>query len=269
MTINKNLINSSLDTEFIGRKIHIFDKLTSTNERAHELAMAGAPEGTVVIAESQTSGKGRRGRVWFSSAGGNIYTSIILRPAISPEDAPKLTLVSAVALAEAIIESLKEFGIHSPGIKWPNDILINKKKCAGILTEMKMGSEGLNFVIIGIGINVNMDLYDIPMELKTIATSLSIEVKDTLSRELILQSLYSKIENWYKRYLSEGFLPVKERWEVLSAIKGVPVRAASSVDGQHSYEEGEALGLDDEGELLIKNDDGTIVAVRTGDITIL
>lgn len=269
MPINKNLINSHLDTDFIGRKIHLFDKLTSTNEKAHELAMAGAPEGTAVIAESQTSGKGRRGRVWFSPSGRNIYTSIILRPSISPEDAPKLTLVAAVALAEAIIESLKSFGVHSTGIKWPNDILIDKKKCAGILTEMKINSDGLVFVIIGIGINVNMDLCDIPTELKTDATSLSIELGDTLSREGILQSLYSKIENWYKRYLSEGFLPIKERWEVLSAIKGAFVRAASSVDGLHSYEEGEALGLDDEGELLIKKDDGTVIAVRTGDIAIL
>lgn len=269
MPINKNLINSNLDTDFVGSKIHIFDKLPSTNQTAHELAMAGAPEGTVIIAESQTAGKGRRGRVWYSPSGRNIYTSIILRPSISPENAPKLTLVAAVALTEAIIESLKEFGVHSPGIKWPNDILIDKKKCAGILTEMKMSSDSLNFVIIGIGINVNMDLCDIPTELETLATSLSIEGKDTLSREQILQSLYSKIENWYKRYLSEGFLPVKKRWEVLSAIKGTLVRAASSIDGLHSYEEGEAMGLNGEGELLIKKNDGTVVAVRTGDITIL
>lgn len=269
MSINKNLINSNLNTDFVGCQIHIFDKLSSTNETAHELATAGADEGTVVITESQTSGKGRRGRPWFSPAGRNIYTSIILRPLISPEEAPKLTLVAAVALAEAIIDSLKVYGVHSPGIKWPNDILINQKKCAGILTEMKINSEGLNFVIIGIGINVNMDLCDIPTELKTLATSLSIEANSTLSREAILQSLYSKIENWYKRYLLEGFLPVKERWEVLSAIKGTFVRAASSVDGMHSYEEGEAMGLDDEGELLIEKKDGTVLAVRTGDITIL
>lgn len=269
MPIEKKLINSNLDTDFVGKKIHIFDELPSTNQTAHELAMAGAPEGTVVIAESQTSGKGRRGRAWFSPAGRNIYTSIILRPAISPEDAPKLTLVAAVALAEAISDSLKVFGDHLLGIKWPNDILIDGKKCAGILTEMKINSEGVNFVVIGIGINVNMDLCDIPPELKNIATSLSIEASDTLSREGILQSLYSKIENWYKRYLSEGFLPVKERWEVLSAINGAFVRAASSVDGLHSYEEGEALGLDDEGELLIRKNDGIVVAVRAGDITIL
>ncbi|MDT8317268.1 MAG: biotin--[acetyl-CoA-carboxylase] ligase [bacterium] len=269
MTINKNLISSNLETDFIGRKIHIFDELPSTNERAHELATAGASEGTVVIAESQTSGKGRRGRDWFSPPGLNIYTSIILRPAISPEDAPKLTLVAAVALAEAIIESLRELGVHSAGIKWPNDILIKKKKCAGILTEMKMGSEGINFVIIGIGINVNMALRDIPMELITLASSLSIEANDTLSREGILQSLYSKIENWYKRYLSEGFLPVKERWEMLSLIKGAFISAASSVGGLHAYEEGEALGLDDEGNLLIKKNDGNVISVITGDITIL
>jgi BirA family biotin operon repressor/biotin-[acetyl-CoA-carboxylase] ligase len=269
MPINKNLIKSNLDTDFVGSKIHIFDKLPSTNQTAYELAMAGAPEGTVVIAESQSSGKGRRGRVWFSPSGRNIYTSIILRPPISPEDASKLTLVTAVALAEAILESLKAFGVHLPGIKWPNDILIDSKKCAGILTEMKINNGGVNFVIIGIGINVNMHPEDFLPELKTIATSLSIAADSEFSREAILQSLYSKIENWYKRYLSEGFLPVKQRWEALSAINGVFVRAASSVDGLHSYEEGEALGLDDEGELLIRKDDGTVVAVRTGDIAIL
>lgn len=269
MPIDKELIDRNLYTEFVGRNIHIFDNLTSTSEKAHELAMNGAPDGTAVIAESQTSGRGRRGRVWFSPSGGNIYTSIILRPAISPEEAPRLTLVAAVALAETISDSLKSCGRHSPGIKWPNDILINKKKCAGILTEMKAGGEGINFVIIGIGVNVNMALPDIPDELEPIATSLSIEANDTLSRELILQSLYSKIENWYKRYLSEGFLPVKERWEYLSAIKGESVRAASSVKGVISYEDGVALGLNNEGELLIKKNDGTIEAVRAGDITIL
>lgn len=269
MPINKNIINAHLETDFIGSNIYLFDKLTSTNDKAHELAKAGATEGTVVIAESQTSGKGRRGRGWFSPPGRNIYTSIILRPSISPEAAPRLTLVAAVALCEAIMESLKAFGVHSAGIKWPNDILIDKKKCAGILTEMKVNSDGLDFVVIGIGINVNMDLCDIPEELKNYATSLSIEAGDILSREGILQSLYSKIENWYKRYLSEGFLPIKERWEVLSAIKGAFVRAASSTGSLHSYEEGQALGLDDEGELLIRKDDGTVIAVRTGDIVIL
>ena len=273
MKLNKNQIKNNMPTDFVGKDIHIFDELASTNQTAHEMAMKGAKEGTVIIAESQTKGRGRRGREWFSLANTNIYTSIILRPDIPPEKAPMLTLVAAVALAEAISGylsgHLKDVSKIRPQIKWPNDILIDSKKCAGILTEMKIGGDGISYVIIGIGINVNMELSDIPHELKTIATSLLIEAGAKVSREAILQSLYSKIENWYKRYLLDGFLPIKLRWEELSAINGTFVRAASVTDGLHSYTEGEALGLGDEGELLLKKNDGSIIKVRTGDISVL
>jgi len=259
-------VASGLNTEFIGRSIHFFQDIDSTSSKAFELGDLDAPEGTVVIAESQSGGKGRRGRKWHSPKGKNIYTSIILRPPIAPTDAPKLTLVAAVALAETIALFTDLPPVKGVRIKWPNDILLGGKKCAGILTEMKCNELNVNFVVIGIGINVNMDASDIPPDLLSLATSILMETGSDVSRAQLIQNLYSNLENWYKRYLLEGFCPVKERWNSLSGIMGKQVRAASAT---HVYEEGKAMGINDDGALLLEKADGTVITVTVGDVNIL
>ncbi|MDH3974248.1 MAG: biotin--[acetyl-CoA-carboxylase] ligase [Deltaproteobacteria bacterium] len=255
-----------LNTEFMGTVIHYYREISSTSVKAFDLAHLGAAEGTVVVAESQSRGKGRRGRVWLSPGGKNIYTSIILRPPLAPPDAPKLTLVAAVALAETISSFVKGTSIECARIKWPNDILLGKKKCAGILTEMKCNGNDVDFVVIGIGINVNMKEDHMPPDLLSPATSMSMEAGQLISRGALLRDLYRNIESWYKRYLLEGFLPVREKWNALSGIGGMQVRAAS---GMHDYEEGRAMGINDDGSLLLEKQDGSLINVTVGDINIL
>jgi len=266
-------IAEGLDTGLIGRHLYVYDELISTNVTAHEMADSGAPEGTAIIADSQTGGKGRRGRSWFSPPGDNIYTSVILRPPVSPDRAPQLTLVAAVALAETISCSLA--GVPpvktnlKARIKWPNDILVEGKKCAGILTEMKAYEGRVLHVVLGVGINVNLDAQYLPEELSPFASSLFIMAGQFFPRIPILQSLYINMENWYKKYLDAGFPAIRERWNRLSAVTGRSVRAASSPGTENGYEEGIALGINNEGALMLRKDDGRIVDISAGEISLI
>ncbi len=154
-----NEILDSLDTRIFGkRNIDYFMEIDTTNTRAKDLAAEGAPEGTLVIAEKQTKGRGRKGRSWFSPLGHGIYTSFILRPAMPPSGAPRITLMTAVAIAEALL-SLMQLEVR---IKWPNDILVNGKKLAGILTEISTEMDAINYIVVGIGLNVNTPFKDLP-----------------------------------------------------------------------------------------------------------
>lgn len=256
-------ISNGLDTDFIGHNINYFDELISTNVTAHELASEGSPEGTAIIADSQTGGKGRRGRSWFSPKGANIYTSVIFKPTISPEKAPQLTLMAAVALAETISISLEGCNVN---IKWPNDILVDGKKCAGILSEMKSEKGHIKHVILGIGVNVNFDPLSLPSELSSIATSMAGISGHTISRVSIIQSLYRNLESWYKRYLKEGFSVVKKGWNSKSGMIGQHVRAASASGSEDAYEEGISLGINDNGALLLKKNEGDIIEIFAGDV---
>src|SRR3989304_6048395 len=201
-------ISSNLKTSFIGKDISFYKDTGSTNDAARAFAIKGAREGFAVVADSQTKGKGRLGRSWESPAGVNIYTSIVLRPSIMPLFAPQLTLVSAVAVAEAI----SKYSQKTPEVKWPNDILINSKKVAGILTEMNSETDRINFVIIGMGVNINMTRKMFPEELRPIATSLKEEIGKEISRIDFIQTLYLNLETWYKRYLKHGFEPIRMAW---------------------------------------------------------
>ena len=265
-------ILKGLDTSFIGSNLHLFDELVSTNITAHEMALSGVPEGTVIIADSQSEGRGRRGRPWFSPPGDNIYTSVILHPPLAPEKAPQLTLLAAVALADTISFFLSEAGQTVSGlkakIKWPNDILIGGKKCAGILTEMKADAGEVQYVVLGVGINVNLDPQQLPEEISAIATSLSSATGQDFRRGPIIQTLYRNMENCYKRYLSEGFPFIRERWNNLSAMNGQSVRAASPSNKNSAYEEGLALGINDRGALEMRQKDGRIIEISAGEITL-
>ncbi|WP_369813137.1 biotin--[acetyl-CoA-carboxylase] ligase [Virgibacillus halodenitrificans] len=166
--LSENTIKWGLNTSWLGSKIIHKESTPSTQVIAHQLAQEGSPHGTIILADEQTSGRGRLNREWFSSKGKGIWMSIILRPEILPYLAPQLTLLTATVLAEVVQKNTTV----TPMIKWPNDILINKKKTAGILTEMQAEQDQIQYVIIGIGMNINQTKEDIPIEIQSKATSL-------------------------------------------------------------------------------------------------
>lgn len=247
----------NIPTEFIGKDVLFFDELSSTNDKASELARGGAEEGTVIIAESQTKGRGRLDRSWHSPAGGNIYTSVILRPKMAPQAASTITLAAAIALAEAIEDTTGT----RPSVKWPNDILINNKKVAGILTEMSSESDQVNHIIIGIGINVNIEAASLPTGLRLAASSLMEESRKQVNRTELIRNLYSRLEKWYKVLLNEDSSEIIETWREYFNFVGKHVR----IEGFKNVE-GICMGIDSEGALLIKERSGAIERVVAGDM---
>ncbi|MEE9614727.1 MAG: biotin--[acetyl-CoA-carboxylase] ligase, partial [Thermodesulfobacteriota bacterium] len=219
-------VASSLETEFIGKggNLLFFPMLDSTNSKAMELARAGAPEGTAIIADSQRAGKGRLGRRWESPPGLNLYTSIILRPKILPQDAQSLTLLSAVATAEAVAA----YSPVKPTVKWPNDILIESCKVAGILTEMNSEMDRVNFVVVGIGVNLNAapSLRHGRMRIPAVSIKGMEKTGSDVPRARFTQTLYSAMEKWYKVYLTDGLSPVVSAWRGYFASEGKPVRVS-------------------------------------------
>jgi len=251
-------IRLGLQTKFLGRQIHYEESVDSTQKIAHRLAYESAPEGTIIITEEQVSGKGRMGRVWHSPKYSGIWMSIILRPNIPPPKAPQLTLIAAVAVVQAI----EAFTNLTPKIKWPNDILINGKKVTGILTELLAEADRINAIIIGIGINVNQQVEDYPKELKDIATSLSIEAGEKLARAELIKIVLLKIEQLYLLYLEKGFYPIKLLWESYAISIGRNITARTLTGSIH----GKALGINEDGVLLIEDSLGKIHHVYSADI---
>lgn len=251
-------VSSLLETEFIGRELFFHDEVVSTNAEAFGLARSGAPEGTVVMADSQTGGKGRLGRKWESPAGLNIYLSVILRPPISPEEAHWLTFVAAVAAAEAISVYCPE----RPVMKWPNDILINGKKAAGILLEMGSEPERVHFVVMGIGVNVNTTRPMFPDYIKNTATSVREANGAEVDRRALAARLLSSVELWYKIYLAEGPVPILSEWKRYFGFEGKEVRVASF----DSTIEGVCLGVDETGALLVREPGGIVRRIVAGDM---
>ncbi len=251
-------VSSGLSTEYIGRNIYFYGSLDSTNRKAFELGRAGEPEGAAVIADTQTGGKGRLGRRWESPAGVNLYTSIILRPAIPPRHAHNLTFVAAVAVAETV----ERFSPVRPTVKWPNDILLDGKKAAGILLEMDSEPDRVHFVVAGIGVNINMKEADLPETLRVKATSLY-EIKgESTDRAGFAGVLYSGFEKWYKIYKEKGFSPVMEAWKGFFASVGRPVTVRSF----DTVIEGVCLGVDADGALLVRTSTGAEERVVSGDV---
>ena len=254
-----NEIREGLETNILGRvEILYFETIDSTNRKARDLADGGAAEGTLVLSEAQTKGRGRKGRTWYSPPEGGIYISLILRPLISPAEAPKFTLLTAVALAEAIV-SLTGLSID---IKWPNDILINGKKLAGILTEMSTEMDAVNYIVVGLGLNVNTPAF--PVEIGQIATSIRIETGESFPRVMIIQEYLKRYEDYYDIYQKTGFDAVINRWKDLSNIIGKKVEV--EVIGKRFI--GEALDIDGDGALVLKDDQGGIHRIVSGDIAL-
>lgn len=256
--ITADEIRLGLTTKFIGRNIHYEESVESTQRIAHRFASEDVPEGTVIIAEEQTSGKGRMNRKWHSPKYTGIWMSLILRPNIPLTKAPQLTLLTAVAIVQAIEEMT---GLH-PEIKWPNDILLDGKKITGILTELQAEADRIHSIIIGMGINVNQKREDFPIELKETASSLFIEKGEPISRAGLIRSIFKHFEKLYLLYLDQGFLPVKLLWEgyAISIGKNIKARTLTNVI------EGKALGITDEGVLQLEDHTGTLHYIYSADI---
>jgi BirA family biotin operon repressor/biotin-[acetyl-CoA-carboxylase] ligase len=252
-------IKQGLRTRVMGREIHLLSEIASTNTRAMEMAANGTPEGTVVIAETQTGGKGRLGRKWFSPKG-NLYLSVVLRPDIPIHKAPLITLMGAVAVASAIRTTC---GL-SAGIKWPNDILISNKKVSGLLTEMSAEQDRIRHIVLGIGVDVNMEMGEMPNEVRCLTTTLAAEAGAKINRTALFQQLLRDLEIGYKKFLAKDEA-VLEGWKQLNLTIGNRV----TVSGGGAFLEGLAQGVDNEGRLIIRLDDGTIRTVAAGDVTIV
>jgi BirA family biotin operon repressor/biotin-[acetyl-CoA-carboxylase] ligase len=260
------ILNSTV-TDFIGARVAYFDTIESTNTEALALARAGAKEGTVVVADTQLQGRGRIGRTWVSPAAVNLYTSVILRPSISPPNAHMLTLLAAVALAEVVEEATGK----RPSVKWPNDILVDGRKIAGILLEMDSEMDRVHFVVIGIGVNINMDCAALPAELRKGATSVAIERGEEAggdySRVEFAAKLYYALEKWYKIVSGsgaglEGFGPVVEAWRSYFPHEGKRLRVVSFSNSV----EGICVGIDFDGALLLQTAPGTVERIISGDV---
>ncbi|MDZ5711989.1 biotin--[acetyl-CoA-carboxylase] ligase [Jeotgalibacillus haloalkalitolerans] len=256
--LNENNLLVGLQTDRLGRFVHFFESVESTQKIAHRLAQENADEGTLVIAEEQVSGRGRMARTWYSPKGTGIWMSLLLRPSLPPQKAPQFTLIAAVAIVEAIE---KVCGLKVD-IKWPNDLLINGKKITGILTELQADSEQIHSLIIGIGINVNQDIEDFSEEIQQIATSLHIESGKTFSRAGIVQEILFNLEKYYAVYISEGFEPIKEIWEKYAITIGKHITARTL----NKEIKGLASGITNEGVLKLIDENGETHLIYSADI---
>ena len=252
-------ISSHLKTRSIGKSIFYQASTASTNDEAKRLANTGCIDGTIVLSEEQQKGKGRLSRGWFSPFGKGIWLSIVLRPSFRPQDAPKCTLMAAVALYRAI----KKVTPISCGIKWPNDILIQGKKLAGILTEMSAEIDAVNYLVIGMGINVNIRSGEFPDDLAQMATSLAEQVGSPVPRLTLLVALLEELDACYHHVLNKGFEDVLAEWRTYSITLGQEV----NVIGIDKTFVGRALDIDEEGALLVQTDLG-LERVLAGDVSV-
>jgi BirA family transcriptional regulator, biotin operon repressor / biotin---[acetyl-CoA-carboxylase] ligase len=247
-----------LRTKWMGRAIHHFHSTDSTNSMAYQLALQGAEEGEVVVAETQKKGRGRLGRKWYSPPFTNLYLSVILRPEIPPQQASLMTLMAAVATAGAI----QKFSGLQPMIKWPNDILLKNRKVAGLLNEIHSETDRIHFVILGIGVNLNMDEKMFSKEILSLATSLKRETGQSISRKAFLQTLLEELEMWYETFLREGAPAVLKAWRDKARIQGRPVKVTSF--GEVCA--GTAIDLDSDGALILETEEGERKRIVAGDI---
>lgn len=250
-------VNYQLNTKFMGRKIFYFEVVPSTMDIAIQLGMKGLPEGTLILAESQTKGRGRLNRQWYSPKYKGIYLSLILRPKILPNQTPILTLMAAVSICGAIKETVD----LDTKIKWPNDILFHNKKLGGILTELNAEMDMIRFVIIGVGLNVNND----KKTLVAHATSLKEQKKENINRIELLKVLLRKIEYNYLLFQKKGPQMIIEKWQQFNVTLGRRVKVIC----QKEELEGEAIDIDRDGGLLVREDSGLIKKVMVGDVVLL
>jgi BirA family biotin operon repressor/biotin-[acetyl-CoA-carboxylase] ligase len=245
----------------IGRDVVSLGTVESTNSFAMELADKGASHGTVVIADSQTKGRGRMGRTWISPSGGNIYMSVILTPPMKLQEATILTIMAGVACCGAL-RNITGLPVE---IKWPNDLMVSHKKLGGILTEIKSGASKMAYAVMGIGINVNTKLEDFPSEVRTIATSIRNEKGKTESRTFLMAEILNELDRWYRVFAQEGKKNLLNEWRRLTSMMGKPVQVTM---GEETID-GLAHDIDDEGRLIVRLPSGALRKISFGDLIVM
>lgn len=256
--LNADELKSLRKTGWIGREIHYFDVTDSTNLRAKQLAEEGSCHGTLVVADRQEAGRGRRGKSWTSPAGISVYMSLLLKPEIKPESASMLTLIAGLSVARAI----KECAGISPQIKWPNDIVINGKKVCGILAELSTEIEQIHYVVVGIGINVRNR--EFPEEIAPIATSLVLEGREDIRRAELIEAVCRFFEHYYEIFCKTNDLSALcQEYNEYLVNRG---RLVKVLDPQKSFE-GKALGITDKGELVVETEEGEKL-VSAGEVSV-
>lgn len=245
--------------KIIGRRIEFHEEVGSTNTEAMRLALEGAPEGTVVLADAQSAGRGRLDRTWESPPSRNLYLSVVLRPDIPAARASLIPLTAGVAAADALLQ-------YCPGrvrLKWPNDVLVGGKKICGILTEMRTRGDRVHFLVVGMGVNLNMQKLDFPRELRETATSMRIETGGDVDRLDFAVRLFESLERWYRVFLGGGEAAIRERWLQGADLVGKRVEVVLG----KTTERGTVVGLDPTGALLLEGETG-LRQVLAGDIYI-
>jgi BirA family biotin operon repressor/biotin-[acetyl-CoA-carboxylase] ligase len=247
-------------TKIIGRDLRVFEETTSTNDVIEKLARDGVKEGVVVFAESQTRGRGRLGRKWISPGHKGLWFSILLRPNLRPQETTQLTVASATALRRAIAAKTS----LRPEIKWPNDLLIDGKKVAGILTELSAEVDRVKHITLGIGIDVNLDAAEFPPELRKIATSLKIEAGEIISRAELATAILRELDREYTLICAGKFSAIADEWEAHCTTigKNVTVHIGSRKIC------GRAESLDDDGALLVRTEHGHLERITGGDVVL-
>jgi len=248
-----------LEKNKLGSSIYHFESIDSTNNYAKKLALEGAVEGTIVISDEQTGGRGRLGRTWVSLSGTSVYMSMILRPTIEPNEAAKITEITAAAVANAITEVTN----LEAGIKWPNDIILDNKKICGILTEMNAELNNINYVIVGIGVNVNMD--DLPDEISSVATSIKKILGREVSRKDIVINIVKEFETLYYDFINTGSL--KKTVDICKK-KSVTLGKTVKIINKRETIIAKAIDITENGELVIKKDDGEIINIISGEVSV-
>ena len=255
-------IKWKLKTKVFGRNVISYRKVDSTNIVAYELAEKGMKEGTVILADEQVKGKGRHGRHWSSPSKSGIYMSCILRPSIAPNEISRITLLAAVAVAQAI----RDLSSLEVTIKWPNDIMIGNKKLCGILTEMKAEQDSVDFVVLGIGVNVNVPVKQLPKGATSIKEELvSVGGRVNLSRVELTKKVLEKLEEYYNLMKKEGFEPIIDIWKDLSVMIGSRVKV--SIHGKTF--EGLAHDINPDGALVVRTESGLLEKISSGDVTMI
>ena len=256
--LSAEAIRAGLDTRFVGRNLVYLPETGSTNTEARRLAQAGAPEGALVIADYQTAGRGRLDRRWLAPPGSSLLLSLIFRPALAPHQAQRLTMICGLALLEAVEA---ETGLRL-GLKWPNDALIGGRKVAGILTELSLRGAAVDYAVVGMGLNVNLDPARLPDDLLAPATSLSHELGRPVDRLSLLWAFLRAVERRYLA-LQAGRSPQAE-WARHLVTLGQPVTVSA---GGATFG-GLAEGVDADGALLVRREDGRVQRVLAGDVTL-
>ena len=252
-------LRSLLHTKWFGNRILYFDSIDSTNNELKRQAETQVCHGLLAVAEEQTAGRGRRGHGWVSPPGTGIWFSFLLKPEVSPDKASMLTLVAAMAVARAITDTT---GLESQ-IKWPNDIVVNKKKVCGMLTELSAEMTQINYVVIGIGINANNR--EFPDEIKETASSLFIESGKPVKRAAVIEAVGRYFEQYYDEFIKVGDLSlIMDEYNGMLANAGKQVRIISN-DSEEVYT---AIGINPQGELVVKDADGNVKDIRSGEVSV-